>query len=755
MDFSIATLLSQFVDDKLVARKNLEKKLGCEDKSSLEKLDIILDALERTSVIAKERGKYRKIEAEGTVEAKLRCSSKGFCFAIQDDEEADDIYIRESHLSNAWNGDRVLVKTIKEGSRRRSPEGEVKLILERANPSLLATVVESESGYKAPPLDDRSLFELDLAEKNAELKEAIDHLVHVSVLRYPIAQYPPLGEVAKVLGSDAEDASDVDIVSCKHDLPHEFKSHQLAAADALPSRVMATEIKKRRDLRDQFTVAIGSELESTDEGWIENAFSLEQNAEGNWELGIHIADVAHYIEADTLLDRTAHRRGTAINLHKKIIPLFPEQVSSICSLKPGKNRLTISVLITIDPQGTILESQVYPSAVSVDHFFTYQEAQSLLGKPDKAPRRLASAVELLNNLFFNLSPLVKAQRLQRGGFEILTPEVMNLNKDEGKLGVILASAELPISALLTELTILAGKVAADYLQNWGVPGVYCIQPQPDLSDLEDLLKLSANLGLDADLDANAEDKIVSSQDYQLLTQQFANSEEALVLNYLLQNTLKPIKYTTTPGEHFGLAYESGYTHCISPGRRYIDLMVQRILKAVFTEGRDRRTTRTKTGVDLNSSSCFGEINWNVLPPAMHEQIANEIYAMLPRLNDREKVAEDAEKDLQGLKKAEQMKERTGKVFEGLIVGVQSYGFFVEIEDLLVEGLVHVSSLKDDWYEYRARESCLRGRKFGTQYRLGDRVEVEVKSVDYYRQQIDLVTINSSNDNEDNSTSEEE
>ena len=755
MDFSIATLLSQFVDDKLVARKNLEKKLGCEDQASIEKLDIILDALERTSVITKERGKYRKLEEEGTVEAKLRCSSKGFCFAIQDDEEADDIYIRESHLSNAWNGDRVLVKTIKEGSRRRSPEGEVKLILERANPSLLATVVESEEGYKATPLDDRLLFELDLAEKTEGLKEAIDHLVHVSVLRYPIAQYPPLGEVAKVLGSDAEDASDVDIVSCKHDLPHEFKPNQIAAADALPSRVMATEIKKRLDLRDKFTVAIGSELESTDEGWIENALSLEQSTDGNWELGIHIADVAHYIEADTLLDRTAHRRGTAINLHKKIIPLFPKQVSNICSLKPGKNRLTISVLITIDPQGAILESQVYSSAVSVDHFFTYQEAQSLLGQPDKAPRRLASAIELLNNLFFTLSPLVKAQRLQRGGFEILTPEITALSKDEGKLGAILASAELPISALLTELTILAGKVVADYIQNWGVPGVYCIQPQPDLGDLEDLLKLSTNLGLDADLDANSDEKVVNSQDYQLLTQQFANSEEALVLNYLLQNTLRPIKYTTTPGAHFGLAYESGYTHCISPGRRYIDLMVQRILKAVFAEGRDRRTTRTKTGVDLHSSSCFGEINWNVLPPAMHEQIANEIYAMLPRLNDREKIAEDAEKDLQGLKKAEKMKERTGKIFEGLIVGVQSYGFFVEIEDLLVEGLVHVSSLKDDWYEYRARESCLRGRKFGTQYRLGDRVEVKVKSVDYYRQQIDLVTINGANDNEDSSVSEEE
>jgi ribonuclease R len=652
-----------------------------------------------------------------------------------------DIYIKESHLSNAWNGDRVLVKTIKEGSRRRSPEGEVKLILERANPSLLATVTETESGYRATPLDDRLLFELNLKEDSVSLQEALEHLVHVSVVRYPIAQQSPLGKVTKVLGSDAEEASDIDIVSCKHDLPHEFKSSVIEAASKLPSRISSAEIKKRLDLREQLTIAIGSEQKSSEESWIENALSLTQTEGGNWELGIHIADVAHYIEPDTLLDRTAHRRGTAIDLQKKVIPIFPEAVSKICSLQPGKNRLTISIVITINPQGNIIESRMQPSVVSVDRFFTYQEVQSLLSEPKKVDQKLAPIVQLLNDLFFNLSPLVKAQRLQRGGFEIMTPEIKGLNKDEGKLGAILVASSLPINALLTELMILAGKVVADRLHNWGVPAIYCVQPQPDVDELEDLLKLSKNLGLDITLDPEATEGEIQSHDYQLLTQKFASSQEVLVLNYLLQETLKPIKYVTTPGSHFGLAYEDGYTHCISPGQRYIDLIVQRILKAVFEHGRDRRSTRTKTGVDLFSNSCHGEINWNVLPPQLHEQFDNEIHAMLPRLNDREKVAEDAETDLEGLKKAEKMKERTGKVFEGLIAGVQSYGFFVEIEDLLVEGLVHVSSLKDDWYEYRSRESCLRGRKNNTTYRLGDRVEVEVKSVDYYRQQIDLVTTN--------------
>ena len=740
MEFSIATLLAQFVDDKLVAGKNLEKKLGCEDEISIQKLQITLDALEKIGVLVKEKGKgkYRRVYEEDIVEAKLRCSSKGFCFAIQDEENADDIYVKESHLSNAWNGDRVFVKIIREATRRRSPEGEVKLILERSNPSLLATVTTKDDAYRAIPLDDRLLFELELAQNGKDLAKAVEHLVHVSVVRYPLAQKPPLGKVTKVLGSDAEEAADVDIVSCKHDLPQDFSEKAIAATKNLPLRVpIAPELKRRVDLRDKLTFSMEAEANLENTSWVENAFTLEKTEAGNWQLGIHITDVAHYIEQDTTLDRVARKRGTAVDLRKKVLPLFPEKLSKLCSLVPGKNRLAISVIVTIDDQGEIVEYKIFPSVICVDHQLTFSQAQTLLGKQNEAKGKLVSVVPVLNDLFFTLSPLVKARRLQRGGLEITTPEIHGLYKDEGRLGAILSVSTLPVQSMLTELTILAGKVVADHLQALGVPGIYCTQPEPDVEELEDLLKLGSNLGLELDLDAEGE---ITPQDYQRLTEQFATSSEVMVLNYLLQTTFKPIKYITHPGKHFGLAYSDGYTHCISPGQRYIDLMVQRILKAVFEHGRDRRHSRTKQGVDLTSSSCHGQINWKVLPPAMQEQMETDIQTVIPFLNDREKLAEDAEKDLAGLKKAEQMKERTGKIFEGLITGVQSYGFFVEIEDLLVEGLVHVSSLKDDWYEYRSRNSCLVGRKNGTAYRLGDRVEVEVKSVDYYRQQIDLVTV---------------
>ena len=738
MEFSIATLLAQFVDDKLVAGKNLEKKLGCEDRESIHKLQITLDALEKINVLTKERGKYRRVYEDKVVEAKLRCSSKGFCFAIQDEETADDIYVRESHLSNAWNGDRVFVKIIKDGSRRRSPEGEVKLILERSNPSLLATVINNEEKYKAVPLDDRLLFELDLEEKEADLQAALEHLVHVSVLRYPLGQHPPLGKVSKVLGSDAEEAADVDIVSCKHDLPLEFAEKAIKATAKLPSaRIPAAEIKQRHDLRDKLTFTIESEYNLANSNWIENAFTLEQTEAGEWQLGVHIADVAHYIEQDTILDRIARKRGVAVNLRKEVLPLFPEKVSKLCSLIPGRNRLTISVMLTIDAQGNTSEYKIIPSVISVDHQLTYKDTQALIGDEKKPGKKIANLLPSLKDLFFTISPIVKAQRLQRGGLEVITPENHSLFKDEGRIGAISGVASLPVHSMLTELTVLAGKAVAEHLQALELPGIFCTQAEPDVEELEDLIKLGSNLGLDINL--SVEDS-VSSQDYQRLTEQFATSSAVMVLNYLLQSTFKPVKYLTSPGKHFGLAYEEGYTHCISPGQRYIDLIIQRTLKAVFEHGRDRRHSRTKQGVDLTSSSCHGQINWKVLPPNVQEQIETDIQTMLPFINDREKQAEDAERDLAGLKKAEQMKERTGKIFEGLITGVQSYGFFVEIEDLLVEGLVHVSSLKDDWYEYRSRNSCLVGRKNRTAYRLGDRVEVEVKSVDYYRQQIDLVTV---------------
>ncbi len=737
MEFSIATLLSNFTDEKLVAPKVLEKKLGCQDEECLQKLQIVLDALEKIGILVKDRGRYRRIQEEDVVEAKLRCSSKGFCFAIQDVEGADDIYIQKSHLSTAWNGDRVLVKITKEGSRRRSPEGQVRLILERVNPSVLARVRQAEDGgYRAVPLDDRLLFELDLQPNNNTLDEAVDHLVHVEVLRYPLGQKPPLGKVARILGSDAEDAADTDIVCCKHDLRRDFSADVLKAADGLPKQVRKTDLKKRLDLRELLTITIEGDAENDKTGIVENAFTLEKTKTGQWRLGIHITDVAFLVPQDSSLDKEARKRGTAVYLGDTVLPLLPDTVASRCSLVPGEDRLTISVLLTLDDAAQLVEFEIQPSVIQVDHQLSYEQARSLLER-EEADSDLASVEEMLKNLCFTLSPAVKVKRQQRGSFELTLSDADYPCKDEGRVGAIVVSSALPVRSLLTELVVLANQVVASHLQALSLPTLYCVQPAPDFEELQDLLKLGNNLQLDLQLEQEEE---VTPQDYQRFTQQFAKSTAPKVLNYLLQSTLEAVDYSSKPGFHFGLALNTAYTHCVSPLRRYADLFVQRVLLELFDKGRDRRSTRSKDRVNLNHSSSHGNINWNVLPPETQQELETQVASLVPHLNDREKLTTDAEVDLQGLKKAEKMKERTGDVFSGLITGVQSYGFFVEIEDLLVEGLVHVSSLKDDWYEYRSRHSCLVGRKNRTAYRLGDRVEVQVKSVDYYRQQIDLVTV---------------
>ncbi|MGQ4648042.1 VacB/RNase II family 3'-5' exoribonuclease [Lyngbya aestuarii] len=737
MEFSIATLLSNFTDEKLVAPKVLEKKLGCRDQASLEKLQIALDLLEKMEILVKDRGRYRRVPGD-VVEAKLRCSSKGFCFAIQDVEGADDIYIQKSHLSTAWNGDRVLVEITKEGSRRRSPEGKVRLILDRANPSVLARVKLSNSHYQAVPLDDRLLFELDLQE-NHSLDQAVDHLVHVEVLRYPLGENPPIGKVARILGSDAEDAADTDIVCCKHDLRRHFPEEVLKAAEDLPQKIAKTELKQRLDLRELLTITIESDSESDQTTVVENAFTLQKTEEGDWQLGVHITDVARLIAPDSELDDEARSRGTTVYLGDTVLPLLPDVVAEICSLVPDKDRLTISVLLTLNSAGQLLEFEIQPSVIKVDHQLSYEQAQSMLGDHQSVDSDLESVVEMLTDLFFTLSPAVRALRQQRGAFELHLWPNQYPYKDEGRIGALVVSSSLPMRSLLTELVILANQAVASHLYALTLPGIYCIQGSPDIEELQDLLKLGNNLELDLQLEDEEE---VSSQDYQNFTQLFAKSSAAKVLNHLLLSTLKPAGYSSKPGDHFGLASDSdsGYTHCVSPLWRYADLFVQRLLVAVFEQGRDRRSTRSKERVNLRHSSCHGKINWNVLPPDMQQEFESHLASLIPHLNDREKLAQDAEVDLQGLKKAEQMKERTGEVFSGLITGVQSYGFFVEIEDLLVEGLVHVSSLKDDWYEYRSRHACLVGRKNRTAYKLGDRVQVQVKSVDYYRQQIDLVTV---------------
>ncbi|WP_396135873.1 ribonuclease R family protein [Chamaesiphon sp. VAR_69_metabat_338] len=740
MEFSIATLLSHVSPEKLVAPKLLEKKLGCETPASIEQLDLALDLLEKIGILIKEKGKFRRELTDRVVEAKLRCSSKGFCFAIQDQESADDIYIRESHLSNAWNGDRVLIEVIKEGTRRRSPEGAVKLILERANPSVLAKVKKLETGdYRAIPLDDRLLFELEVTtnghqpngngHEQIDLDEILDHLVHVDVLRHAIGQDLPIGRVARVLGTTAESAADIDIVTCKHDLHQTFSPAVEAAAAKITKGVKDPIAGSRIDLRHLPTIAVSAQSAP-----IDSALTIEQLDGEIWRLGVHIADIATYLVADDRLDREAKKRGTAVYLGENTIPLLPDAVHQACGFIPGAERLAISVFLSLNDRGELIEFKIQPSRIQLDWLLDpTQIAATLAGEPAQIDPQ---AIEIIKPIWNTIAPAFRAQRRSRGGLEVDLIQKQAPFADEGRLGVIFLDDP---QSLLTDVMVMANYAIAVHLQALQVPGIYAVQHNPELVEVNDTIKLAINLGLNFEGEVETE---VSVADLQRLSLQFPESPVPQVLNYLFKSLLKTTVYSTKPGTHFGLAIENGYTHAVSPLQRYPDIAIQRVLHEVFANGRDRKTSRAKEIVDLGSSSCHGQITWNVLTPTVQQDLEAQIAGSIAHLNDRTKIAQDAENDLAGLQKAEKMKARTGEIFQGLITGVQSYGFFVEIEDSLVEGLVHVSSLKDDWYEFRPRYACLVGRKNRTSYRLGDRVEVQVKSVDYYRQQIDLVTVTS-------------
>jgi ribonuclease R len=746
MEFSIATLLSHVSPDKLVAPKLLEKKLGCETPSSIAQLDLALELLEKIGILTKERGKFRREVTERVVEAKLRCSSKGFCFAIQDEEVADDIYIRESHLSNAWNGDRVLIELIKEGTRRRSPEGAVKLILERANPSVLARVKRLDSGgYRATPLDDRLLFELDVstnghtpAAESADLVKTngyidldsiLDHLVHIEVLRHAIGQELPLGQVVRVLGTTAESAADLDIVTCKHDLHLTFSPEVEAAAAKIDKDLKDPIADKRVDLTHLPTIGVSEQVQPLD-----SVLTIEPLEGEMLRLGIHIADLASYISADDRIDREAKKRGTAVYLGENTIPLLPAAIHETCGFVPGAERLAMSVFLSLNERGELVEFNIQPSKVRLDWLLDPHQVQAILAgeATDIAP----AAIEIVKPIWETIAPAFRAQRRSRGGLEVDLIQKQAPFVDEGRLGAIFLDDP---QSLLTDIMVMANYAIAVHLQALQVPGIYAVQHNPDLVEVNDTIKLAINLGLNFEGEAETE---ISVADLQRLSQQFAQSPVPQVLNYLFKSLLKTTVYSTKPGTHFGLAIENGYTHAVSPLRRYPDILVQRVLHEVFANGKDRKTARAKDVFNLGSSTCHGQITWNVLTPTVQLELETQLSGVIAHLNDRTKIAQDAENDLAGLQKAEKMKARTGEIFQGLITGVQSYGFFVEIEDSLVEGLVHVSSLKDDWYEFRPRYACLVGRKNRTSYRLGDRVEVQVKSVDYYRQQIDLVTVTS-------------
>lgn len=751
MDFSriFQHFLSQ-PPERLTDKDTLLALLQSADPEAPEMLEIALDGLVRAGFLERlgDPPRYRRKPDESLVVGRLRCSSKGFCFAIRDEPGVEDVYIHGSNLSGAWNGDQVLARVTKDGNRRRSPEGEVVAVMERANSALVGRLKQTEQGFRVVPLDDRLLFELALTEGSpVELAEG--RVAYVEVNRYPLGDLPPTGTIRKILGDGPEASIDADLVCCKYDLPQEFPAPVLEAAAALPKKLSRSDQKGRRDLRDWFCITLEPLDLQHPHGLEPNvAVSLQRQENDHWLLGIHIADVAHWLAPDHPLEQEAQQRTATVYLDTMVLPLFPPEVHNRLALLPQQERLAYSLLVTLDPEGVVQNFEIYPSLVQSRAHLSYGQVQALLattadlGPDEEVPELMA----LLQNLL-RLSQILRAKRHQAGGFDLplldlLTPH----SADESGYGPLLISDRLGAHALMTEILLLANQILGHHLRQLGIPSLARVQPAPAAEALQSFLRLANAMKLDLNLQDPA---VVTLADWQRICARItapdvlaSGASPALVAQMLA--TLPPVEYRLQPLEeqlgHFGLGLKEPYATFTAPLRRYADLLNLRALHLALSKGRDRRSPRSKTVVDLHGPSGYGQIDWQVLPPKVQEEWQAFLQAQLPKIQEGYRIRQQAERELMGLKRSEFMQKHLGEVFPGLIIGVQNYGFFVQVDPILAEGLVRVSTLKNDWYEYRSRQQALVGRKSRRQFRLGDRVEVQIKNVDYYRQQIDLAVI---------------
>lgn len=742
MKFTVAALLDQLPSDEALPVSKLEKQLGLSQKADKDQLAIALEALERLGLVESGDAGLQRCDPPELIPARLRCSSKGFCFALRDDG-GEDIYIRDHQLNHAWNGDRVLVKVTREGGRRRSPEGGVQCILERQTPSLLAQVEEREDGrLVAAPLDDRLLTSVELPPEDAAyIDPAQASVVDVVVDRYPVGQFPPQGHVARRLAVSGGESADLDLLLTKHRLNER--------PTAPRGSLRAVEAGERVDLTGQASLVLepwqGKEAPALP------ALALEAREDGGFTLWVHAPAVAERLQPGNPLDLWLRGQADALCVGRQWQPLLSSALSKASAFKPGESQAAVSIALEISAEGSVVHyrfcrSQIRPAA-QVD-----RAALQALAERKPRSRTLPAALKPLKEHLPLLEHLVgccealRQQRLANGALELDLPlpaidclgDLAAPDPSTPLDGWLVSLPAGDPAALLREAVLAAGRALGDHLTALELPAIYATNAAADSSDLNDVAR--AALALEIPL-ALSEEGTASAAE---LAAAFAATDRSRALQQQLRAVLKPVVLSTAPGP-FALGGSPEQTTAIAPwccaSLHYSDIWNQQLLVLLLTAGKDRPSPRHKVAVDLASDSCHGAIDWPLLDDALLDPLRQTLHqGLVQRLNGRRRFQAELQADQLAMVQARQAEPLVGQVLTGVISGVQSYGFFVEVPPSMVEGLVHVSSLKDDWYEYRSRQNRLVGRKNRRTYMLGDSVEVEIQKVDALRHQIDLSVV---------------
>src|SRR5882757_1899806 len=639
------------------------------------------------------------VEAD-LVTGKLSIHPVGYGFLAQEKSGEPDVFIAAENIGTAMHGDRVVARMSPEAPSRRIKgrrEGRVIRILERAHDTIVGTLQRSRSFYYVVPDDPRFVHDVYVhptQDRRAQAPGTVGDKVVVRLGAWESRHVNPEGEIIEVLGPASAPGVDVLSIIRKYHLPTEFPSDVLEQAERIPERVEAQQIAGREDLRNQFIVTIDPD----DARDFDDAINVEKLANGGWQLGVHIADVAAYVEPGSALDREARLRGNSVYLPDRVIPMLPERLSDgVCCLKPEIDRLTHSVFIQFDKRGVAKSARFARSVIRSAHRLTYKQAYAILNSPPRD--RLAERLHLA----WELAALLRRKRFEHGALDLDFPEVKVWVDTQGK-PVRLERVENDEShQLIEEFMLAANEAVARELKRRAIPTIYRVHENPDPEKLAEYREFALSFGYKVgDLTHHGE--------LQRLLAETRGKPEEQALKIGLLKSLKRARYDPQPLGHYGLA-KTNYLHFTSPIRRYADLVVHRAL------GSDTATRRS------------------------YSMGMAEITSIAEHISATERNAADAEIDATQMKKLEffqrQLDGRDPQIFSATVVDIRNYGLMVELPDALITGLIHVSSLTDDFYVFEPARRQLIGRRSRTRFSIGDGLSVFVARVDIFKRQVDF------------------
>src|SRR6184192_3904015 len=664
-----------------------------------------LRQLERAGEIARIRKNRYVLPAEADlVTGKLSIHQVGYGFLVPETPGEPDVFIAAENIGTAMHGDRVVVRISRDapyGRIKGRREGRVIRILERAHDTIVGTLQRSRNFYYVVPDDPRFVHDIYVRPASQNLKEdrrsqtaaRVGDKVVVRLDAWESRHVNPEGEIIEVLGPATAPGIDMLSIIRKYHLPAEFPKDVLNQAERISEKIGARQLEEREDLRNEFIVTIDPD----DARDFDDAIQVEKTGSG-WRLGVHIADVATYVRPGSALDREARQRGNSVYLPDRVIPMLPERLSNgVCSLNPGVDRLTHSAFIHFDKNGVAKSARFSRSVIRSAHRLTYKQAYAILKSPprDQLGERLHVAWEL--------AALLRRKRFEHGALDLDFPEVKVWVDKQGH-PVRLERVENDEShQLIEEFMLAANEAVARELKKRAVPTVYRVHENPDPEKLAEYREFALSFGYKVgDLTHRAE--------LQRLLAEIRGKLEEQALKVGLLKSLKRARYDPQPLGHYGLA-KTNYLHFTSPIRRYADLVVHRAL------GSDTATRRS-----------------------YHMGMA-EIASIAERISTTERNAADAEIDATQMKKLEffqrQLAGRKTQIFPASVVDVRNYGLMVELPDALITGLVHVSSLTDDFYLFEPARRQLIGRRSRKRFSVGDQLSVFVARVDIFKRQVDF------------------